>query len=200
MSDSDTPRDGTPEVPDPAGEAAGAALREGHAARARSAATRTAATCQYLDDARSGLVDRHAGGTAAGPVLKADQAVRTAAQAVAAFSGSAPDPAADSRSARNAAAAAALAAQTAQRHDNAGAVAVAAYRAAQQASLAAGAASAMGNAGRDVALNAAADAAEAAAVAAAERAGWLKPGHDYTPSRSDDEYTPSIADVMHLEH
>ncbi|MFI6687384.1 hypothetical protein [Streptomyces sp. NPDC050485] len=200
MSESDTPRAEAPEAREPAAETTGAVLREGHAARAKSAATRTAATCQYLDDARSGLVDRHAGGTAAGPVLKADQAVRTAAQAVAAFSCSAPDPAADSRSARNAAAAAALAAQTAQRHDNDGELAVAACRAAQQASLAAGTASALGNAGSDVALNAAADAAEAAAVTAAERAGWLTPGRDYTQPRSDSEYTPSLADVMHLEH
>lgn len=201
MSELDTPQARAPEVQDSTAVTTREALRESHAARTKSAASRTAATCHYLSTERSSLVEKHEVGTAAeGPVLKADHAVRTAAQAVAAFSESTPDPAADARCARNASAAAALAAQTAQLHDNASEVAVAAYRAALQASQAAGDAAANGSAGNDGALNATADTAEAAAVAAAEKAGWMKPGYQYAPPPSDSEFTPSLADVMHLEH
>ncbi|MFC7305932.1 hypothetical protein ACFQVC_17110 [Streptomyces monticola] len=182
--------------------AADDALRESHAARTRSAAARTAATCHYLTSAGSSLVaGRQAGQAVEEPVLKAEHAVRTARSALEALTSSASDPAAHARCARNAAAAATLAAQTAQAHDGAGEAAVAASRAALEASKAAGDAAAKGSLGRDETLNAEAEAAERAAVAAAERAGWMQPGKEYLSQSSDEgEFTISLADVMHLEH
>lgn len=176
------------------------ALRKNHAARTKSAAARTAATCDYLSAEQSSLVKKHEAGAAVkAPVLKAEHAVRTAAQAVGALSKS-NDPSAHARCARNASAAAALAAQTAQLHDNASELASAAYRAALQASRAAGDAAAKGSTGRNITLNTKAVAAEAEAVAAAEKAGWMRAGHQYAQPASDEGFTPSLADVMHLEH
>ncbi|WP_405659099.1 hypothetical protein [Streptomyces sp. RK9] len=113
-----------------------------------------------------------------GVVWKAAHAARVSAQAVAVLAETDPDPAADSRCARNAAASAAQAARMGQIHDGDTELAVTACEAALKAAQSAGAASKAGELGANQELNAAADAAEAAAVAAAERAGWVRPGEE----------------------
>ncbi|TJZ42890.1 hypothetical protein FCH28_33995 [Streptomyces piniterrae] len=143
------------------------ALRKSHAARARSAHDRATATCRH-----AGVEEDHAKSVPTGDASRAANAVRLSAVSLAAFSESAPDPAADARRARNAAAAAVLAAQIARSRDGGG-PSDDAYRAALRASQAAGAAAAREGMGSSEALNAEADAAEAAAVAAAETAGWM---------------------------
>lgn len=163
------------------GEAAAAALRPGHAARAGSAA------------ALSRYVERRGSGEHADAVWRSAHAARVAAQALAVLSESAPDTAADSRCARNAAASAAQASQTAQLVDDAAGTAVAACQAALKASPAAGAK----HVGTDERLNAEADAAERAAVAAAERAGWIRPG-ETVPAVSTGIRSPEMMTMLHL--
>ncbi|MEV0373115.1 hypothetical protein AB0I10_25380 [Streptomyces sp. NPDC050636] len=143
------------------------ALRESHAARARSAYDRSTAACRY-----AGVGEDQARLVPIGPASRAANAVRLSSEGIAAFAESAPDPAADARRARNAAAAAVLAAQVAQSH-GAGELSDAAYHSALKASLAAGVAAGREGMGRSEALNAEADAAEAAAVAGAKTAGWM---------------------------
>ncbi|QES42900.1 hypothetical protein DEJ49_19585 [Streptomyces venezuelae] len=158
-----------------------------HAARAKSAALRAASVCHH--------VERHEAPEHV--VWKAAHAARVSLQALAVLSESAPDPAADSRCARNAAAAAAQAAQMGQQHDGDSDLAVAACRAALGASQAAAAAAGREGLGADEALNAAADAAESAAVAAAERAGWMRPGQRL-PEMSTGMRSPELMSMMHF--
>ncbi|WP_306332753.1 hypothetical protein [Streptomyces sp. KL118A] len=170
-------------------------LRAGHAARAKSAAFRAASICHYVErhDAQENVV------------WKAAHAARVSLQALAVLSESAPDPAADSRCARNAAASAAQAAQMGQLHDGDGdgngngngELALAACRAALRASQAASAAAGRDGLGADEALNTAADEAEADAVAAAERAGWMRPGQRL-PEMSAGMRSPELMSMMHF--
>ncbi|MEU6822725.1 hypothetical protein ABZ921_19025 [Streptomyces atriruber] len=169
-------------------------LRAGHAARAKSAAFRAASICHY--------VERH--GAQENVVWKAAHAARVSLQALAVLSESAPDPAADSRCARNAAASAAQAAQMSQLHDGEseglegdGELALTACRAALKASQAASAAAGRDGLGADEALNTAADEAEADAVAAAERAGWMRPGQRL-PEMSAGMRSPELMSMMHF--
>jgi len=170
--------------------------RAGHAARTRSAASRAAATCHYIEQHSS---DGKHEGEAAGKEIawKAAYAARVSAQSVAVLSASTPVPAADSRCARNAAASAAQAAQMGQLHDGAGELAVAAYQAALKASRAAAEAAGTGALGEDETLNAKADEAEAAAVAAAEEAGWMQPGQP-VPQVSTGIRSPELMSMLHL--
>lgn len=172
------------------------ALRKCHAARTRSAASRAAATCHYIEQ-HSGDT-KHEDGVAGKEISwKAAHAARVSAQAVAVLSESAPDPAADSRCARNASASAAQAAQMGQLHDGSSELSVAACRAALKASQAAAEAAGSGGMGENGALNAKADAAEAAAVAAAEKAGWIEPGQNL-PQVSTGLRSPDLMSMMHL--
>ncbi|MFH8608832.1 hypothetical protein ACH4D5_15265 [Streptomyces sp. NPDC018029] len=185
MSDRAPDEKATPEArpePDP-----DAALRAGHAARAKSAAFRAAAVRHHIE--------RH--GAEQNTSWKAAHAARVCAQALAVLSESAPDPAADSRCARNAAAAAAQAAQLGQLHDGESGPVDAAYRAALEASQAAAAAAGRDALGADEALNAAADRAEAAAVTAAERAGWIRPGQRL-PEMSTGLRSPELMSMLHF--
>ncbi|MET8687257.1 hypothetical protein ABZV77_23880 [Streptomyces sp. NPDC004732] len=167
--------------------APGADLRAGHAARAKSAAFRAASVCHYVErhDAQENVV------------WKAAHAARVSLQALAVLSESAPDPAADSRCARNAAASAAQAAQMGRLHDGDGELAVAACRSALSASQTASAAAGRDGLGADEALNTAADEAEADAVAAAERAGWMRPGQRL-PEMSAGMRSPELMSMMHF--
>ncbi|MFG2826367.1 hypothetical protein ACGFWI_02620 [Streptomyces sp. NPDC048434] len=145
------------------------ALRKRHAARARSACDRVRAACRYagVEEDRAHVVPVPTEAAA-----KAANALRLSAEALTAFAGSAPDPAADARHARNVSAAAVLAARIARSHD-AGELSEAAYGAALKASQAAGEAAGREGLGRKEALNTEAEATEAAAVAAAGAAGWM---------------------------
>ncbi|MFF3458552.1 hypothetical protein ACFYXH_30385 [Streptomyces sp. NPDC002730] len=173
------------------------ALRKSHAARTRSAAARAAAISHYIEQRSPD--EKHEDEAAGREVAwKAAHAARLSAQAVATLSESAPDPAADARCARNAAAAGALAAQMGQLHDGAGDLSVAANRAALKASQAAADAAGKEGMGTNAALNATADAAEADAVAAAEAAGWMKPGHHHQPQVSSGMRSPELLSMMHL--
>lgn len=189
---------------DPNGNEPEQRLRTSHAARTRSAATRAAAICHYIE--QHGSAEKHEDGTAeVGPAAKeiawkSAHAARVAAQAFAVLSESTPAPAADSRCARNAAASAAQAAQAAQMgqlHDGSGELSVAACRAAVQASRAAAEAAGAEGLGVNETLNARADAAEAAAVAAAEEAGWMRPGQEL-PQVSTGVRSPEIMSMLHL--
>jgi hypothetical protein len=84
-----------------------------------------------------------------------------------------------------------------QLHDNSSELSVAACRAALKASQAAAAAAGAGGLGEDETLNAGADAAEADAVAAAEAAGWMRPGQDL-PAVSTGMRSPDLMSMMHL--
>ncbi|MFF1679039.1 hypothetical protein ACFVYG_23745 [Streptomyces sp. NPDC058256] len=206
---------------DPNGNEPEQTLRTSHAARTRSAASRAAAICHYIE--QHGSAEKHEAGTAedgtaeggaaeartavgeaaeVGPAAKeiawkAAHAARVAAQAFAVLSESAPAPAADSRCARNAAASAAQAAQMGQLHDGDGELSVAACRAAVHASRAAAEAAGAEGLGVNETLNARADTAEAAAVAAAEEAGWMRPGQDL-PQVSTGVRSPEIMSMLHL--
>lgn len=201
---------------DPNGNEPEQTLRTSHAARTRSAASRAAAICHYIE--QHGSAEKHEVGTAEvgtaedgpaedgpaedGPAAKeiawkSAHAARVAAQAFAVLSESAPAPAADSRCSRNAAASAAQAAQMGQLHDGSGELSVAACRAAVQASRAAAEAAGAEGLGVNETLNARADAAEAAAVAAAEEAGWMRPGQDL-PQVSTGVRSPEIMSMLHL--
>jgi hypothetical protein len=171
-------------------------LRTSHATRTRSAASRAAAICHYIQQHTSD--EKHEGGATEGEISwKSAHAARVAAQAVAVLSEGSPSPAADSRCARNASASAAQAAQMGQLHDNSSELSVAACRAALKASQAAAAAAGAGGLGEDETLNAGADAAEADAVAAAEAAGWMRPGQDL-PAVSTGMRSPDLMSMMHL--
>ncbi|MFI5704069.1 hypothetical protein ACIA78_28995 [Streptomyces xanthochromogenes] len=170
-------------------------FRASHMARARSAASRAAAVLRHIEG--SGADEKRSEGTARAEILfKANHAARVAAQAIAVLSESQANPAADSRCARNAAAAASQAAQMGQLHDDSSELAAAASQAAVKAAQAAGAAAVAGALGENETLNAEADAAEKTAVAAAEAAGWIRPGERIqavpTGTRS--------ADVMAMMH
>lgn len=180
-----------------------AALRNGHAARAESAAARAAAISHYIE--RGGAADEN---TDENTVWKAAHAARVAAQALAVLSESPPDPAADSRCARNAAASAAQAAQMGQLVDgveegdgggggDSGSSSRAACRAALDASLAASAAAGARYLGTDEELNSRADVAEKAAVEAAEHAGWIRPGAD-VPAVSTGVRSPEVMSMLHF--
>lgn len=84
-----------------------------------------------------------------------------------------------------------------QLHDGDGELAVAACRAAVHASRAAAEAAGAQGLGVNETLNASADAAEAAAVAAAEEAGWMRPGQDL-PQMSTGVRSPEIMSMLHL--
>lgn len=84
-----------------------------------------------------------------------------------------------------------------QLHDGSGELSVAACRAAVQASRAAAEAAGAEGLGVNETLNARADAAEAAAVAAAEEAGWMRPGQDL-PQVSTGVRSPEIMSMLHL--
>ncbi len=167
---------------------ASAALRKAHAARTESAAARAATLSRY--------VEQHGTDDHADAVWKAAYAARVAAQSLAVLSESEPDPAVDSRCSRNAAAAAAQASLSGQLVDRNAEASGAACRAALRASQAAAAAAGGKHLGADEDLNTEADNAEKEAVAAAERAGWIKPG----------ESVPAVstgirsADVMAMLH
>ncbi|GGV55303.1 hypothetical protein GCM10010277_55250 [Streptomyces longisporoflavus] len=163
-------------------------LKALHAARAESAAARAAALSHYVEQASAGDTDA---------AWKAAHAARVAAQALAVLSESGPDPAADSRCARNASASAAQASQMGQLVDGEAESAAHACRAALKASQAAGAAAAAKPPGGDEALNAEADAAERAAVAAAEAAGWIRPGES-VPAVTTGVRSPEVMSMMHL--
>ncbi|MFD5627074.1 hypothetical protein [Streptomyces sp. NPDC127072] len=186
--------------------------RASHAARTRSAAFRAAAICHHVQRPDSGAdsgagSDAQAGGKAAEArepgaadqeiVWKSAHAARVAAQALAVLTESAPAPAADSRCARNAAASAAQAARMAALHDGAEELAAAACDAALLASRAAADAAGAEARGADETLNARADAAEADAVAAAVRAGWIRPGEDL-PQVSTGVRSPEVMSMLHL--
>ncbi|HET6857224.1 MAG TPA: hypothetical protein VFH94_09030 [Streptomyces sp.] len=174
------------------------AFRESHAARARSAASRAAATCHYIEHRAPGEKQGQEVGAAEKEIVwKATRGARVSAQAVALIAESAPDPAADSRCARNASASACQTAEMGRLHDGRSDLSVAAHRAALKASMAAAEAALKGNAGRDTALNAAADAAETAAVTAAEEAGWMQPGQ-HVPQVSLGVRSPEVMAMMHL--
>ncbi|MFE3182415.1 hypothetical protein ACFXKR_16335 [Streptomyces violascens] len=170
-------------------------LRASHLARAQSAAARAAAVFHHIEG--TGADEKHPEGAAKPEILfKATHAARVAAQALAVISESQPNPAADSRCARNAAAAASQAAQVGRLHDDGSELSTAAFQAAVKAAQAAGAAAVAGALGENETLNAEADTAEKAAVAAAEAAGWIRPGEQIrevsTGTRS--------ADVMAMMH
>ncbi|MFD3572756.1 hypothetical protein [Streptomyces sp. NPDC058644] len=173
-----------------------AALRQGHAARAESAAARAAALSHYIEH---GAADQRPDGSPAdeNAVWKAAHAARVAAQALAVLAESPPDPAADSRCARNAAASAAQAAQMARLVDGDAGRARDACQAALQASLAASAAAGAKHLGTDEDLNSQADTAEKAAVTAAERAGWIRPGVD-VPAVSTGVRSPEVMSMLHF--
>ncbi|MCF3119316.1 hypothetical protein IPZ68_06285 [Streptomyces arenae] len=175
------------------------ALRASHAARARSAAVRAAALCQYIERAAADEQDTEKTREAEGRNIawKAAHAARVSAQALAVLAESAPHPAADSRCARNAAASAAQAAQMGRLHDGSGDLAVAACEAALKASQAASDAAGKEHLGESAELNARADEAEEAAVAAAERAGWLRRGEPL-PEVSTGVRSPELMSMMHL--
>ncbi|MFF1693338.1 hypothetical protein ACFVXC_06900 [Streptomyces sp. NPDC058257] len=190
-----------------------AALRQGHAARAESAAARAAAMSHYIERGAGGTGKAggvggtgETGGTGGQPsgsaadenaVWKAAHAARVAAQALAVLSESAPDPAADSRCARNAAASAAQAAQMGQLVDGGAEPSLAACQAALKASLAASSAAGARYLGADEELNSQADMAERAAVVAAERAGWIRPGTD-VPAVSTGVRSPEVMSMLHF--
>ncbi|MEV8316169.1 hypothetical protein AB0Q95_18550 [Streptomyces sp. NPDC059900] len=163
-------------------------LKAGHAARAESAAARAAALSHYVEQTSAGNADA---------VWKAAHAARVAAQALAVLSESEPDPAADSRCARNASASAAQASQMGQLVDGEAESSAQACRAALKASLTAGAAAGAKSLGTDESLNTEADAAERAAVAAAEAAGWIRPGEDI-PGVATGVRSPELMSMMHL--
>lgn len=193
---SELQRDAQQPDPPTTDAARAATLRAGHFARARSAAARAAAVSRYVERERP--EGRGAGGASQDEVVwKAAHAARVSAQAVAVLAESDPAPAADSRCARNASASAAQAARMGQVHDDDGELAVAACRAALAASQAAATAAKAGELGENTALNAAADEAEAAAVAAAERAGWLRPGDD-APQVSPGMRSTELMHMLHL--
>lgn len=85
----------------------------------------------------------------------------------------------------------------AQLVDDATELAVGAYQAALKASLTAGAAAGAKHLGTDEQLNAEADAAEKDAVAAAERAGWIRPG-ETVPAVSTGVRSPEMMTMLHL--
>ncbi|MFE9532645.1 hypothetical protein [Streptomyces sp. NPDC006691] len=173
-----------------------AVLRQSHAARAESAAARAAALSHYVE--QRGSAEASEGSAAhAEAVWKSAHAARVAAQALAVISESAPDPAADSRCARNAAASAAQASRMGRLIDGDTEPSVAACEAALKASLAASAAAGAGRLGADGELNAEADEAEKGAVAAAERAGWIRPGQQI-PSVSTGVRSGEVMSMMHL--
>ncbi|MET7360462.1 hypothetical protein ABZS76_18705 [Streptomyces sp. NPDC005562] len=192
----------TPGTAEPEAET-GEALRSCHAARATSAASRAAAVFHHIErhphtpDAAADTGRPQGEPPRDKTLWKAEHAARVSVQALAVLAESAPDPAADSRCARNAAASAAQAAQMGQAHDGDGEDAVAACRAALRASQAAAAAAGRGALGTDPALNAAADEAEAAAVAAAERAGWMRPGQRLPEVRAGMR-SPELMSMMHF--
>ncbi|MFF4350445.1 hypothetical protein [Streptomyces sp. NPDC001530] len=84
-----------------------------------------------------------------------------------------------------------------QLHDGASELSVAAYQAALKASQCAADAAGAGALGENETLNATADAAEAAAVAAAEKAGWMRPGQA-VPQVSTGMRSPELMSMMHL--
>ncbi|MEV2252125.1 hypothetical protein AB0I94_16315 [Streptomyces sp. NPDC050147] len=170
-------------------------LRHGHAARAESAAARAAAISHYIE----GVAGERPEGDAVGEnaVWKAAHAARVAAQALAVLSESTPDPAADARCARNSAASAAQASQMGQLVDGDSEPSLAAGKAALKASLAASAAAGASSLGADEELNSQADEAEKLAVAAAERAGWIRPGVD-VPAVSTGVRSPEVMSMLHL--
>ncbi|WP_329148493.1 hypothetical protein OIU91_20435 [Streptomyces sp. NBC_01456] len=174
-------------------QAAAAALRKGHAARAESAAARAAALSRY--------VEQHASDGHADAVWKAAHAARVAAQALAVFAENSADAAAESRCARNAAAAAAQASQMGQLvaadTDHAGAALELALKAAFKASQAAGAAAGAPYGGAREELNAAADVAEADAVSAATQAGWIRPGES-VPSVDIGVRSSEVLSMLHF--
>ncbi|MGW7078726.1 hypothetical protein [Streptomyces sp. NPDC054866] len=170
-------------------------LRQGHAARAESAAARAAAISHYVERVAGEQPDGNA--TDENAVWKAAHAARVAAQALAVLAESSPDPAADSRCARNSAASAAQASQMGQLVDGDTEPSRAACRAALKASLAASAAAGASCLGTDEGLNSQADEAEKLAVAAAERAGWIRPGADI-PAVSTGVRSPEVMSMLHL--
>ncbi|PJN03863.1 hypothetical protein CG740_05585 [Streptomyces sp. CB01201] len=174
-----------------------AALRRSHAARAESAAARAAALSHYVEHRRGPAAETAGSADRAEAVWKSQHAARVAAQALAVISESAPDPAADSRCARNAAASAAQASRMGRLIDDDAEPSVAACEAALKASLAASAAAGAGRLGADGELNSEADEAEKAAVAAAERAGWIRPGQQI-PSVSTGVRSGEVMSMMHL--
>ncbi|MEU2774405.1 hypothetical protein ABZ646_16045 [Streptomyces sp. NPDC007162] len=150
----------------PADPASTDTLRHLHAARARSAYERAAATCHH-----AGVTPDAAQTVPTTPVGRAANALRLSAQSLTALDAPAPDPAAAARCARNAAASAALAAQVAEALDDTPAAATA-LRAALTASQTAARAAGGTAAGQNPALNSAADAAEDHAAETARAAGW----------------------------
>ncbi|MGW5866256.1 hypothetical protein ACWFRJ_29180 [Streptomyces sp. NPDC055239] len=184
-----------------------AALRQGHAARAESAAARAAAMSHYIERGAAetggtgrteGAEEQPSSSTAdENAAWKAAHAARVAAQALAVLSESAPDPAADSRCARNAAASAAQAAQMGQLVDGDTTLSREACQAALKASLAASSAAGARYLGTDEELNSLADMAEKAAVVAAERAGWIRPGTD-VPAVSTGVRSPEVMSMLHF--
>ncbi|MEV0527058.1 hypothetical protein AB0I66_26860 [Streptomyces sp. NPDC050439] len=171
------------------------ALRQGHAARAESAAARAAAISHYIERvARERPDGKEADENA---IWKAAHAARVAAQALAVLSEIPPDPAADSRCARNSAASAAQASQMGQLVDGDTEPSLAACKAALKASLAASAAAGASSLGADEALNSLADEAEKLAVAAAERSGWIRPGVEI-PAVSTGVRSPEVMTMLHL--
>ncbi|MFE4856093.1 hypothetical protein [Streptomyces sp. NPDC056670] len=170
-------------------------FRASHMARARSAASRAAAVLRHIEGL--GTDEEQPAEDARAEILfKANHAARVAAQAIAVLNESQPDPAADSRCARNAAAAASQASQMGQLHDDGSELAAGAFRAAVKAAQASGAAAVAGAQGEDETLNAEADAAESTAVAAAEAAGWIRPGEQIEPVATGTRST----DVMAMMH
>ncbi|UFQ16848.1 MULTISPECIES: hypothetical protein [Streptomyces] len=152
------------------GQTDAAALRKSHAARAESAAARSAALSRF--------VEQHGSGEHADAKFRAAHAARIAAQAFAVLGEGAPAAAADSRCARNAAASAAQASQAAKLVHGDAEPSSRAFQAALKASQAAATAASAPHLGTNVDLNTEADAAERAAVSAAESAGWVQPGEE----------------------
>ncbi|WP_189961798.1 hypothetical protein [Streptomyces violascens] len=169
-------------------------FRASHMARAQSAASRAAAVFHHIELGADGQRPDEA--ARAEVLFKATHAARVSVQALAVLSESRPNPAADSRCARNAAAAASQAAQMGQLHDDGSELSAAASKAALKAAQAAGVAAAAGALGENETLNAEADAAEQAAVAAAEAAGWMRPGEQIPPVATGTR----SADVMAMMH
>ncbi|MFF4182015.1 hypothetical protein ACFYZ9_02385 [Streptomyces sp. NPDC001691] len=171
----------------PAPQGTAEALRAGHAARARSAASRAAAVLRHIEAPDAETPDES---QRAEILFKTTHAARIAAQALAVLSEGTPNPAADSRCARNCAAAASQAAQMGRLHDGDTELSAAAFQAAVTAAQAAGAASAAAALGANETLNSQADTAEKTAVTAAEAAGWMRPGEQIpqvpTGTRSGD--------------
>lgn len=187
---------GAPQPEETAEDTPEQTLRMRHATRTRSAASRAAAICHYIEQHSSD--EKHEGGAAEREISwKSIHAARVAAQAVAVLLESSPAPAADSRCARNASACAAQAAQVGQLHGGSSELSVAAYRAALKASQAAAEAAGAGGLGENETLNASADSAEADAVAAAEKAGWVLPGQE-VPQISTGMRSPDLMSMMHL--